>query len=86
MDNQILVAAFVTLSVVIGLPLYLAPSIVAFRRRRVNRFPIAILNITLGWTGWGWVGALLWACFDKSCEPKHPIFVDISKTRFSPKE
>lgn len=64
MDNQI--AAAVVLLVVVGLPLYLTPSIVAFRRRRANRVPIAILNVVLGWTIWGWVGSLLWACFDKN--------------------
>jgi hypothetical protein len=55
----------ILLLVVVGLPLYLVPSFVAFRRRKVNRIPIAILNIVLGWTLWGWVGSLLWACFDK---------------------
>jgi len=38
---------------------------VAFRRYKANRVPIAILNVVLGWTLWGWIGSLLWACFDK---------------------
>ncbi len=40
---------------------YFIPSIVAFARRHHNAVPILFLNIFLGWTLIGWVGALIWA-------------------------
>ncbi len=41
---------------------YFVPTFVAFRRRHRNRAAIAVLNIFLGWSGLGWVAALVWAC------------------------
>ena len=40
---------------------YFIPSILAFARKHHNAVPILILNIFLGWTLIGWVGALIWA-------------------------
>ncbi len=40
---------------------YFIPSIVAFARKQHNAVPILFLNIFLGWTLIGWVGALIWA-------------------------
>lgn len=37
------------------------PSIIAFVRRHHNRYAILVLNILLGWTGVGWVLALVWS-------------------------
>ena len=48
-------------TVLVVLPLYVAPSVVAFARRHVNRVPILALNLLLGWTLLGWVLALVWA-------------------------
>lgn len=44
-----------------SLGLYLLPSIVAFCRHHQNSPAILILNLLLGWTGIGWVVALVWA-------------------------
>lgn len=44
--------------------LYFLPTWMAFRRGHRNRFAILILNILLGWTFLGWVGALVWAATD----------------------
>lgn len=41
--------------------MYLLPSLVAWRRRHVNQNAICVLNIFLGWTLLGWIGALVWA-------------------------
>ncbi len=41
--------------------LYFVPTIVAFARKHKNAVAILILNIFLGWTGIGWIGALIWA-------------------------
>jgi ABC-type transport system involved in cytochrome c biogenesis permease component len=41
--------------------LYLLPSFIAFSRGHNNRVAIAVLNVLVGWTFLGWVGALVWA-------------------------
>jgi hypothetical protein len=41
---------------------YFVPSIVAFSRKVRPRAGIALLNLFLGWTVLGWIGALIWAC------------------------
>lgn len=51
----------VPLLVFVFLP-YFVPAIVAFVRNHRNRGAIFVLNLLLGWTVLGWVGALVWAC------------------------
>lgn len=41
--------------------LYLLPAIIAWRRQHNNRTAIALANILLGWSLFGWVAALVWA-------------------------
>ena len=41
--------------------LYLAPYFIASTRKHPQKTPIFILNLLLGWTLLGWVGALIWA-------------------------
>ncbi len=41
--------------------LYFTPILVANHRHHKNQAGIAVLNIFLGWTIIGWVGALIWA-------------------------
>lgn len=53
---------FILLCVVGGLSFYLLPTIVAMNRKVANSAGIVLLNIFLGWTLLGWVGALIWAC------------------------
>jgi hypothetical protein len=45
---------------------YLLPSVVAAKRRHNNEGAIVALNILLGWTVIGWVGALVWALTDNT--------------------
>ena len=45
----------------IVVPLYFLPAIVAFKRRHRNRLAILALNIVLGFTGIGWAVAIVWA-------------------------
>ncbi len=40
---------------------YVLPAIIAYRRAHHQRMAIAALNLLLGWTGLGWVAALVWA-------------------------
>ncbi|MBU6149392.1 MAG: superinfection immunity protein [Verrucomicrobia bacterium] len=46
--------------IILFLFLYFLPSFVARNKR--NSLAIFVLNFFLGWTIWGWVGALIWAC------------------------
>jgi hypothetical protein len=53
---------------VVGLVLYFLPSVVGDRKR--NRWAIFTLNLLLGWTILGWIGALVWAlCAEPSLKP-----------------
>ncbi|HEY1878442.1 MAG TPA: superinfection immunity protein [Caulobacteraceae bacterium] len=40
---------------------YFLPTIVAVCRRHPNAVGIGLLNLTLGWTVLGWIGALIWS-------------------------
>jgi hypothetical protein len=42
-----------------SLPFYFVPSVVGWGKK--NRNAILILNVALGWTFLGWLGALIWA-------------------------
>jgi hypothetical protein len=57
--------------------IYFIPSFWAMDKR--NTGAIFVLNLFLGWTLIGWVGALIWAIIDKDKEPvrrKHPLNYD----------
>jgi len=41
--------------------IYLIPTLVAWDRKHHQTPAIAITNIALGWTGLGWIGALIWS-------------------------
>jgi hypothetical protein len=41
--------------------LYFIPAIVAICRKHHQQNAILVLNLLLGWTGLGWIGALVWA-------------------------
>jgi len=63
MDNPAwLLAAF--LVVALSLAIYFIPTLVAFERRHYHRGAIFVLNLLLGWTLVGWIGALIWACIN----------------------
>ena len=42
--------------------LYLAPAFVASTRRKPNAGTVTAITVLLGWTGIGWILALLMAC------------------------
>jgi hypothetical protein len=48
------------LALAVGLFLYFLPAIIA--RRKTNALAIFVFNLFFGWTGIGWVIALVWAC------------------------
>ena len=45
----------------IVLMIYFLPTIVVVMREHQHKFPVALLNLFLGWTFIGWVVALVWA-------------------------
>ena len=40
---------------------YFFPSIIAFIRGHLSSVAIAVFNLLLGWTIFGWIAALVWA-------------------------
>lgn len=46
----------------LSLGIYFLPFIVALMRDNKQKLAIFFLNLFLGWTLLGWVGALVWAC------------------------
>lgn len=54
-------AAFISAAVMVLGLLYLIPTVIAVYRGHDHVGPIAAINILLGWSLLGWVGALVWA-------------------------
>lgn len=54
---------------VISLAIYFLPWFIALGRHCRNTVAIFCLNLFLGWTLLGWVGALIWACVDDGPQP-----------------
>lgn len=50
--------------------LYFTPALIAGMRKHHNATAIFMLNLFLGWTGMGWVGALVWAFTSPPPAPK----------------
>ena len=60
----------VVLVVVLG-GLYFLPTVIAMNRKAKRSAGIALLNLFLGWTLIGWVGALIWAVSDNTTGHTH---------------
>ena len=69
MDNVTLIRIIsgVLASSVFLLPLYVLPTILAWKK--THRIPILLLNLLLGWTLLGWIEALVWALNDTPVTP-----------------
>ena len=52
--------------VIFGGLVYWLPTIVAFGRDSEGRFGVLALNLLLGWTVIGWLGAVIWAIASSS--------------------
>lgn len=50
--------------VIILLVFYFFPVMIAVNRQHRNALAIGMLNLFLGWSGLGWIAALVWACTD----------------------
>jgi hypothetical protein len=60
------------LAVMVGVAFYFLPGIIAFKRNAEHITPIFVLNLLLGWTFIGWVGAIIWALMDNAQSPMAP--------------
>lgn len=56
----------------LGIFLYFLPSIIASARNLPQSNSVFLLNLFLGWTFFGWVIAMVWAC---RTEPTPPVMV-----------
>ena len=45
---------------VVNIPIYMLPTIIAGYRDHPSTMAVAVLNGLLGWTGLGWLAALAW--------------------------
>ena len=52
---------FVLIAICLGLALYFLPTIIAQQRKHRSLGGIFVLNLLLGWSLLGWIGALVWA-------------------------
>jgi hypothetical protein len=66
--NNGIAAIFAVLFFLLAPSLYLFPTIEAWRAKKNNLTSIALLNVLLGWTVLGWVGALIWAASSEQSE------------------
>ena len=55
------------------LSLYMVPTIIALFRGHSRRGWIALLNFTSGWTGIGWIVALVWAVSTERVDQVPPV-------------
>lgn len=46
---------------IVLLGMYFLPAIIGFAKDKKNAGAILVLNLFLGWTGLGWIVALVWA-------------------------
>lgn len=57
---------FIIPVIIIGAALYFLPTIIALARHKKQTLAIVLLNIFAGWTGIGWIAALIWAAVKES--------------------
>ena len=72
MGSKLIGTGFISLLIiVITLAIYIIPTIVAVKRKHPNKVAIILINIFLGWSFLGWIGALIWACILPNSEAKN---------------
>lgn len=48
---------------------YFLPSVIAVARKKTQVTPILLIDLLLGWTVIGWIGALIWALLPERVDP-----------------
>lgn len=59
-----LALGFILFAIIITIAGYFVPSLIAFHYNAPNKLFILLVNIVIGWTIIGWVGAFLWAILE----------------------
>ena len=57
---------FVLIIAIAAMVVYVAPSIIALKRKIRNKEILVVLNLILGWTLAGWVGCLIYSLVEKN--------------------
>lgn len=52
-----------------ALGLYFMPALIANSRKHRNASAIFVTNLLIGWTGLGWIIAMIWAFTDNRKQP-----------------
>lgn len=45
----------------IAIAFFLIPTLIAYRRNHPSKLAISLVNLLLGWSGIGWIVALIWS-------------------------
>jgi hypothetical protein len=53
-----------------GFLVYMLPTIIGLLSRQSSAAFIALIDLVLGWTGFGWLLCLLWACGPRLSRPR----------------
>jgi hypothetical protein len=53
---------------------YFLPTVIAVVRKHRNALAVFLLNLFLGWTLFGWVGALVWSVLAQAEDKTHSEF------------
>jgi Superinfection immunity protein len=56
--------------IIVAIVLYFLPSLIAAERKKKQRAVIFCVNLFFGFTGIGWVGALIWAVVREESDGK----------------
>jgi hypothetical protein len=59
--NNAIAAVATGIFYICAITLYFCPTIIAYQHGHRSSTAITVLNVLLGWTVLGWVGALVWA-------------------------
>jgi hypothetical protein len=60
------------LMILLVLGIYMTPTLIAVARDHRNLTAIFLLNVLTGWTGLGWLWALIWSVMAQPKEPEEP--------------
>lgn len=52
---------FLIPAIILGAVIYFLPTIIAAARHKKQALAIFLLDLFAGWTGVGWLGALIWS-------------------------
>ena len=61
---------FVLIIAIAAMVVYVAPSIIALKRKIRNKEILVVLNLIFGWTLAGWVGCLIWSLVEQKNNSK----------------